>query len=178
MIPYFYKLDKPVFSQETVKGVSDFVLANLDKFQAYYYDDGKTPDGNNFYAYQALLDFPEIHNFRENSVLKCFPMVVLHKPNTSVIRHTDDPNKRNTVILTSIFPEADYAPTFFWKNSTDDEPVATLKINSGDSVIFNTQQFHSLVNVDTYRFNLQMCFDEDFDTVLKLYQTDNLFKKS
>jgi hypothetical protein len=111
----------------------------------------------------------------KESSLECFPMIVLHKPNTKVVKHTDDPYKRNTVIITPIHPAIEYPPTYFWN---EDKIVDTCYFSKGSSIFFNTQHTHSLNNdSNEYRFNLQICFDEDFETVLKLYQNSMLLKE-
>jgi len=173
MTPYFYNIEKQLFSSELLNELESFVLSKLDSFLSYQLGNGKT-DGNNYYYAEDLKAIPEIKSFIKNCHLECFPMIVLHKPNGKVIKHVDDPNKRNTVIITPIHPAVGYASTKFWQ---DENCVAVCEFNIGSSTFFNTQQTHSLTNnSNEYRFNLQLCFDEDFETVLKLYHNNMLFK--
>lgn len=174
MIPYFYNLEKQIFSDSLINELEIFVKNNLDSFVEYRGDDDEI-DGNNYYYSKELKAIPEIKSFMKKSSLECFPMIVLHKPNSRVIKHTDDPYKRNTLIITPIHPRTDYHPTYFWSG---DRLVATCEFSKGSPVLFNTQMTHSLNNdSDEHRFNLQLCFNEDFETVLKLYQLDMLFKE-
>ena len=173
MTPYFYNIEKQLFSSELLNELESFVLSKLDSFLSYQLGDGKT-DGNNYYYAEDLKAIPEIKSFIKNCYLDCFPMIVLHKPNGKVIKHVDDPNKRNTVIITPIYPAKEYTSTKFWQ---DDNCVAVCEFNKGGSTFFNTQKTHSLTNSNEYRFNLQLCFNEDFETVLKLYNNNMLFKE-
>ena len=174
MTPYFYNIEKQLFSSELLNELESFVLSKLDSFLSYQLGNGKT-DGNNYYYAEDLKAIPEIKSFIKNCHLDCFPMIVVHKPNVEVTKHVDSPNKRNTVIITPIHPAVGYSSTKFWQ---DDKCVAVCEFNIGSSTFFNTQQTHSLTNnSNEYRFNLQLCFNEDFETVLKLYHNNMLFKE-
>ena len=174
MTPYFYNIEKQLFSSELLNELESFVLSKLDSFLSYQLGNGKT-DGNNYYYADDLKAIPEIKSFIKNCHLDCFPMIVVHKPNVEVTKHVDSPNKRNTVIITPIHPAVGYSSTKFWQ---DDKCVAVCEFNIGSSTFFNTQQTHSLTNnSNEYRFNLQLCFNEDFETVLKLYHNNMLFKE-
>ena len=174
MTPYFYNIEKQLFSSELLNELESFVLSKLDSFLSYQLGDGKT-DGNNYYYADDLIAIPEIKSFIKNCHLECFPMIVVHKPNVEVTKHVDSPNKRNTVIITPIHPAVGYSSTKFWQ---DDKCVAVCEFNIGSAIFFNTQKTHSLTNnSNEYRFNLQLCFDEDFETVLKLYHNNMLFKE-
>ena len=173
MTPYFYNIEKQLFSSELINKLESFVLSKLDSFVTYRGDDGEI-DGNNYYYSKELKEIPEIKSFIKNCHLECFPMIVLHKPNSEVIKHVDDPYKRNTIIITPIHPAKEYTSTKFWQ---DNKCVAVCEFNKGSSTFFNTQKTHSLTNNSSeYRFNLQLCFNEDFETVLKLYHNNMLFK--
>ena len=115
MTPYFYNIEKQLFSSELLNELESFVLSKLDSFLSYQLGNGKT-DGNNYYYAEDLKAIPEIKSFIKNCHLECFPMIVLHKPNGKVIKHVDDPNKRNTVIITPIHPAVGYASTKFWQD--------------------------------------------------------------
>jgi len=174
MTPYFYNIEKQLFSSELLNELESFVLSKLDSFLSYQLGNGKT-DGNNYYYADDLIAIPEIKSFIKNCHLECFPMIVVHKPNVEVTKHVDSPNKRNTVIITPIHPAVGYSSTKFWQ---DDKCVAVCEFNIGSAIFFNTQKTHSLTNnSNEYRFNLQLCFDEDFETVLKLYHNNMLFKE-
>ena len=98
MTPYFYNIEKQLFSSELINKLESFVLSKLDSFVTYRGDDGEI-DGNNYYYSKELKEIPEIKSFIKNCHLECFPMIVLHKPNSEVIKHVDDPYKRNTIII-------------------------------------------------------------------------------
>lgn len=180
MTPYFYKFDKPLFTDNLILKVKEFVENKLDKFIAYG-QHGRHQghdDGNNYYYAKDLKEIPEIKSFIKNCHLDCYPMIVLHKPKSEVIKHIDDANKRNTVIITPIHPDVGYASTYFWNSKTDTDSVAICDFTKGCPVLFNTQKIHSLINsTNEYRFNLQLCFNEDFEKVLKLYHNNMLFKE-
>ena len=129
MTPYFYNIEKQLFSSELLNELESFVLSKLDSFLSYQLGNGKT-DGNNYYYAEDLKAIPEIKSFIKNCHLECFPMIVLHKPNGKVIKHVDDPNKRNTVIITPIHPAVGYASTKFWQ---DENCVAVCEFNIGSS---------------------------------------------
>jgi hypothetical protein len=176
MTPYFYKFDQQLFTNNLISEIDSFVLNRLDEFIAYESDHEK--DGNNYYYSKDLKEISEIKSLIKKCSLECFPMIVLHKPNSEVIKHKDDPHKRNTVIITPIHPASGYTSTYFWDNIHDENPVTTCDFTKGVSTLFNTQKIHRLINnTNEYRFNLQICFDENFDTVLNLYQNNILFKE-
>ena len=177
MTPYFYNIEKQLFSSELLNELESFVLSKLDSFLEYQGGDGGIKQGNfgnDYYYSEDLKKIPEIKSLIKNCHLDCFPMIVVHKPNVEVTKHVDSPNKRNTVIITPIHPAVGYSSTKFWQ---DDKCVAVCEFNIGSPTFFNTQKTHSLTNnSNEYRFNLQLCFDEDFETVLKLYHNNMLFK--
>lgn len=177
MKPYFFDLNTRLFSEELLSEIKELVDNNLDFFVEYKFGEDDQTDGNNYYYQNKLNDVNELQTIIKKCSLKCFPMIVLHKPNSQVIKHIDDPYERNTVIITPVHPKDDYSPTHFWNND-ETEIVATCNFKQGQSMLFNTQKMHSLNNdSDEYRYNLQICFDEDFETVLKLYQENKLFQE-
>lgn len=176
MIPYFYNLNGQLFSESLVEEVTHIAMAKINSFVAYPASDISF-DGNNYYHSNELKEIPEINSFMKKCSLKCYPLIMLHKPNSLVIKHIDDlKNKRNTVIITPLSDNSRYLPTYFWNNKEDIDPVETCNFSKNVSVLFNTQKIHSLINDSSeYRINLQICFNEDFETVLKLYQNGGLF---
>jgi hypothetical protein len=174
MIPYFYNFNTTLFSESLIEEVTDLVTNRLDSFVAYKGKDDVI-DGNNYYCANDLKEISEIKSFIKKCSLQCFPVIMLHKPNSSVIKHIDDPNKRNTVIITPLSPILNFSPTYFWNNKEDTEPLVTCNFSKNVSVLFNTQKIHSLINnSNEYRIGLQMCFHESFETILNLYQNGKL----
>jgi hypothetical protein len=178
MKPYFYDLQSSLFSDDLLYKVDTLAKDRLAEFRGYKSIYTNELDGNNFYRNDELNNIDEIKAILERCSVQCFPLIMLHKPHTKVIRHRDDPNRRNCVIITPISPINNYTPTYFWENKDDTKPIAICNFEKGLSVLVNTQRLHSLVNdTDQYRINLQLCFDADFETILQLYQTDSLFKE-
>lgn len=174
MIPYFYNLNTFLFSESLIEEVSNLVENRLDSIIAYKGKDDVF-DGNNYYYGNDLKEISEIKSFKKKCSLECFPVIMVHKPNSSVIKHVDDPNKRNTVIITPLSSILNFSPTYFWNNKEDTDPVVTCNFSKNMSVLFNTQKMHSLINdSDEYRISLQICFNEDFETILNLYQNGKL----
>jgi hypothetical protein len=102
----------------------------------------------------------------------------MHKPRRIVKNHIDEANKRKTVLITPIHPSDGYVPAYYYNSQTDTEPVAACYYSRGQAVLFNTQKWHSVNNTtDEYRFNLQICFDVDFEIMLDLYQNNKFFKE-
>lgn len=175
MIPYFYNLNKSLFSESLIEEVTHLVSNRLDSFVAMVGKDVSF-DGNNYYYNNELKEIPEINSFMKKCSLQCYPLIMLHKPNSSVIKHTDSlKNKRNTVIITPLSPNSTYSPTYFWTNKEDTVPLVICNFSKNESVLFNTQKIHSLINdSNEYRIGLQICFNEPFETILNLYQNGKL----
>ncbi len=179
MIPYFFETANRIISQDLSEKLIEISFNNLEKFISY--KSKLTPglvDGNNF-LYGPLLDsLDEIKKITNSCSLSCFPMIIMHKPMVKVIKHRDDPNKRNTVLSTPLFPNKEYVSTNFWEK--DQNGVATLLaavcvFTNNNSVFLNTNKIHNLENNDNYRLNLQFCFDEPFEHVTELYKENKLF---
>ena len=100
----------------------------------------------------------------------------MHKPNSEVIKHKDKKVGRDTVLMMPIHPITNYPSTNFW-NQDKENLITICEFTDNNSVFFNTQEIHSLHNNnDEYRINLQMCFEEDIQTVVDMYEADKLFK--
>lgn len=186
MEPYFYKLNRDIFSKEIKTKIVNFTFNNLDKFISYKSQQINYEDGNNFYSRSGILLSEEIQTLINSCSLQCFPVIMLHKPNTKVAKHIDDPNGRNCVLATPLYPETNYSPTWFWKKEGrfNDWQIKQLKLLATchfDDMLpafLNTQEIHSLENLDTYRINLQLCFKEPFNIVVEKYKNNELFNFS
>ena len=185
MIPYFYRLKEDIFSDELKEYVVKNSLENVNKFVAYAGTKSNLVDGNNYYYGPMINEHPEVKKIKDSCTLSCFAIVMLHKPYTKVLKHVDDPNKRNCVLATPLYPKENYAPTWFWKpegefvdwQKKELELLATCEFSDMKPVFLNTQEIHSLQSTHDYRINLQLCFDEPFDFVVKKYQEGTLFIK-
>jgi len=186
MEPYFYKLKQDIFSKDLKDYIVNFTFNNLDKFISYKGKKVNYEDGNNFYLGSALQDSSEITEVIRSCNLDCFPVIMMHKPNTKVIKHVDDPNGRNCVLSTPLYPNESYSPTWFWKGEgtfvewqfKDLELLATCEFDDMMPAFLNTQKIHSLKTLDSYRINLQLCFKESFEVVVEKYKNNNLFNFS
>jgi hypothetical protein len=185
MNPYYYDIEEDIFSEDLKQYVIKNSLANTDKFIAYAGALNKLIDGNNFYFGNMISQHPEIIKVVNSCTLKCYPVVLLHKPNAKILKHVDDPNKRNCVLITPLYPNENYTPTWFWKKEggfldwqkNELELMATCSFPNMKPAFLNTQQVHSLETSDSYRINLQLCFDDPFEAVVSKYIAGELFKK-
>jgi len=183
MEPYFYKLSNSVLSDDLKEKIINISKENLKDFRTYKGQRTGKADGNNFYFGKILNEEPEIDQLVKSCSLECFPLIMLHYPNTKVLRHIDNPNKRNCVLLTPVFPTENYTPTWFWDpvgefDTWEDQilsPVATCNFEDDNSVLLNTQLPHSLESGNSFRINFQLCFEDSFDTVYEKLITNTLF---
>jgi|694.fasta_scaffold59639_6 hypothetical protein len=184
MSPYFYKLSHSLISDTLKEKIIKLSNEQLDDFVSYKGQRTGKADGNYFYFGKLLNEDPEIVSLISSCTLTCFPIIMLHHPNTKVLRHIDNPNKRNCVLLTPVFPTVNYTPTWFWNPKGPFEgweeeeltPAATCEFENMNSVILNTQQPHSLQTTDSFRMNFQLCFEDSFEIVVSRVQTNTLFK--
>lgn len=175
MLPYFLHLDKELITEETKQKLLDLSLSNVSNFISYKTQKNNVDDGNHVLKPSYYDNLSEVKTLLESCALKCFPIGMMHKPHSDVPKHTDDPNKRNTIIIIPLQPKENFPPTFFWANEHDEVPVATCDFGP-HGAIFNTQIFHSLVAGPDIRVNFQLCFDEPFDFVADLYKQGRLFR--
>jgi hypothetical protein len=179
MLPYYLDLNKRIISDELSNTLLEIANRHIDDFIEYKGQNNGELDGNSSlssFRRPDLFNHFEILKIKKSCILKFYPVFIMHKPNTVVKRHKDDPNHRNSVIITPLFPKANYVPTRFWEEDKN-EPVAICRFENFNSALLNTQMQHDLENIDSYRINLQFCFDESFDVVADLYLTGKLFKK-
>ncbi len=186
MSPYFYKLTKSVISNTLKEKIIKISTEHLDEFTSYKGQRTGKPDGNHYFFGKLLNEEPEIASLVSSSTLPCFPLIMLHYPNTKVLRHVDNPNKRNCVLLTPVFPTVNYTPTWFWNpkgpfegwEEEDLTPVATCEFENMNSVLLNTQLPHSLETTDSFRMNFQLCFEASFENVYERLTQQTLFLQS
>jgi hypothetical protein len=181
MLPYYLNLNKRLISDKLSETLLGIVKHHIDDFADYKSQSTGKPDGNAYIAYLAPFIHPdlflhsEINELKKSCALNFSPTFMMHRPNTKVDIHSDDPNGRNCVIITPLFPKVNYVPTRFWEKDKT-EPVAVCDFSDFNSALVNTQINHDLKNIDSYRFNLQFCFNEPMKIVADLYQTGKLFK--
>ena len=183
MRPYFYKLSHSLISDTLKEKIIKLSNEQLGDFISYTGQRTGKADGNHFYFGKLLNEDPDIISLISSCTLTCFPIIMLHYPNTKVLRHIDNPNKRNCVLLTPVFPKEDYTPTWFWNptgefdtwEDQDLEPAATCNFENQNSVLLNTQQPHSLTSNDSFRINFQLCFERSFDDVYEKLRQNTLF---
>ena len=159
---YFFDLGTTLLTEEEKKSVINLAEKNLTNFIPYQSMADGAVDGNEFLPANFLLSSKEVWKLLKNCKIQCFPMIIKHAPGTEVLRHIDDPNKRNTVISIPLCP-VDYSPTYFWESISSTEPKATATFPNMNACLLNTQAIHNLVNQSkTVRLNLQLCFKEPF----------------
>ena len=176
MSPYFLNLNERIINDETCLMLLEIANKNIESFRDYRFGIHNELDGNSSYSLRNI-SIPKIQELKNSCKLGFYPILIMHRPSIAVKKHIDDPNKRNCVLATPLSPKENYAPTNFFRNFNDEEPIATCDFSNFNSVFLNTQHIHSLKNYNVYRFNFQLCFDEPFEIVTELHQKGQLFDK-
>jgi hypothetical protein len=179
MLPYYLNLNKRLISDDLSETLLEIAKNHIDDFIDYKGQSTGILDGNSFlssFRHADLFNHSEIEELKNSCTLKFFTLFMMHRPNTIVKIHADDPNGRNCIIITPLFPKINYVPTRFWEKDKKD-PVAVCHFDNFNSTLVNTQVLHDLKNIDSYRINLQFCFTESMEEVAHLYETGQLFKK-
>lgn len=174
MSPYYYNLGRRIISDSLSAKLIRISQQHHDDFVGYVTRAGQVKDGNNFIAGARLDQDADIRSLRKSIRLTCYPLLMMHAPGTKVLRHVDDANRRNSVIITPLLPVTDFAPTHFYQ---DDRLVATCDFKGHNSCLINTQIYHDLENNSEIRLNFQLSFDEPFERVLELLVEDRLFDR-
>jgi hypothetical protein len=164
MLPYFFKLNNKLISDQLSEMLVSFSLNSVEKFTEHISDAG-IPDGNNYLHSKKLEEIPEIKKLKDSCFLDFYTILYMHKPNSRVVKHIDNPKYRKSNIIHPLFPKTEYATTHFWKGENQ---VAVCDFSDNLPVVLNLNEYHSLENSDTYRINLQFSFKENFETVVKL----------
>lgn len=175
MYPYFLNLNKRIITDELANYMLEIANSKLDSFVDYRGQETNTLDGNSYLYTEEITNNPEILQLKDSCNLYFFALVMMHRPNVTVVKHIDDPNHRNCLIITPLEPKENYASTRFWEKGNPN-PVANCTFPNFNSALVNTQKIHDLENTNTYRFNLQFCFNEPFEVVSDLYIKGKLFK--
>lgn len=173
MIPYYFDLGRRIISDEISSTLIDLFHAYREDFVQYKTHSGRVHDGNNFIRGHHLKNNLKIQDLIDSVLLPCYPVLMMHQPNTEISRHVDDPNKRNSIIITPLLPESGFPPTRFYQN---DSLIAECNFEKNNSYLVNTQVYHDLKTNDEYRLNFQLSFNESFDKVLDLFLKNQLFK--
>ncbi len=180
MQPYFYTCHEKILSKDFEEYLIKDSFENLNSHKEYRDLKYGLTDGNRF---RKINEFEEIQKIINSLTLQSFPVVLMHKPFTKVTKHIDDQNKRNCVLSIPLYPKFNYPPTYFWKQEGSyrdwqTKPLELLAICNFENMMptfLNTQIVHSLETFDSYRFNLQFCFNEPFEYVVDLYKRNLLF---
>ena len=178
MLPYYLNLNKRLISDELSETLLEIAKNHIYEFRDYTGQSTGSTDGTSYispFRHANLFNHSEIEELKKVCTLNFFPIFMMQKPNTVVKIHADDPNGRNCVIITPLFPKVNYVSTRFWgENKTD--LLSVCHFDNFNSTLINTQIIHDLENIDSYRFNLQFCFNESMEKVAHLYETGQLFK--
>ena len=167
MLPYFFKFNKKFLTSEVEELLIKIALSNTDNFISYKGKLSNEYDGNNIYS-KNLMFIPEIRSLVSGFPVRCRPMLLMHKPNASIIKHVDDSgHHRKCVIINPLHPKTNYAPTLFW-NNTDINKLEVICDSDMMPVLFNTQKLHSWQNNNNIRLNFQLCFDSTFEEGLSI----------
>jgi hypothetical protein len=173
MEPYYYFIEDNIISAEAKEYAKNWATDNKDMFNSYIMKGLNIPDNNNYLNWTDIHTSEEIKSLHERCSFKILVYLIMHKPNHTVATHKDSSYLRTSIISIPLLPEKDYAETNFFNE--DKEMVATANLGNMQPAILNTQIFHNVVNNDNYRFNLQLCFEETFETVVEKYKSKELF---
>jgi hypothetical protein len=175
MIPYFYDLEFSLFSSEEKEKILEVANKNKNNFINYVAKSGYK-DGNELWKGDELSNLPFVRKYLDSCSIDVFAMFVRHSPRVTVVKHTDEPNKRNCVIATPIRPLIDYSPTYYYTSRESSDPIAVATFPKLNSCLLNTQEVHALTNTsDETRINIQLAFNDSFDVVLNLIKQKKLF---
>lgn len=176
MNSYFYQLDSPILNEEEKDVLIKLAISHNDDFKSYV-SLRNVVDGNETWRDTDLYELPFINRLTENCTLSCIPVFVRHQPGVKVLKHTDDPNKRNTVLSMPLTPNTNYPPTYFFNSREETHPVAVARFTNLNACLLNTQQVHGLINTSTdLRINFQLAFNESFEQVRDMIINKTLFK--
>ena len=175
MNSYFYQLDTPILTEFERDKLVELTTIHNDDFKAYV-SVRNVVDGNETWRDTDLYELSFIKQLTENCTLPCIPVIIRHQPNAKVIKHTDDPNKRNTVLSIPLTPKVGYPPTYFFTSREETKPAAVARFINLNACLLNTQQVHGLINTSpTLRINFQLAFNEPFEQVRDLIINKTLF---
>jgi hypothetical protein len=176
MLPYFFNLETSLFSFEEKDEILEIANKNRKNFIGYVSKKG-FKDGNDLWKGDELSTLPCIKNYLDSCNIEVFAMLVRHAPGITVIKHIDEPNRRNCAIATPIRPFFDYSPTYYFSDRESVTPIATATFPNLNSCLLNTQEVHALRNYSKEtRINVQLAFNESFDVVCDLIKNNRLFK--
>lgn len=175
MIPYFFDLGFSIFSHEEKEEILEVANVNRKKFISYISKQG-VKDGNELWKGDDLSRLPCIKKYLDSCNIEIFAMLVMHLPGVSIVKHIDEPNRRNCAISTPIRPFLNYPPTYYFSSRESTTPVAVATFPKMNSCLLNTQEFHSLKNTSTdFRLNVQLAFNDPFEVVVDLIKNKKLF---
>jgi hypothetical protein len=175
MYPYFYELSISYFSEDEKYEIIEVSKKNEDLFIRYKSIQGVL-DGNELWKGEELSSLPCVNKYLKACTIECFPMFVRHSPGAIVIKHVDEPNKRDCVIAVPLLPKSGYAPTAYFNSREEAEPVAIARFPNLTPCLLNTQQVHGLINrSNETRLNFQFAFNKSFDHVKNLIEENKLF---
>lgn len=160
MRPYFESFE--IFSRDEIQEIENLCVSYISQFFEYTTNRGNK-DGNRICIPEQKPFLKYLNKFS----FDCHAMFMHHKPDVQVIRHVDDPNKRNCVLITPLYNNSKISPCYFYENDHVETPTATCHYEYGKSTLINTQQYHDLKNNENERYSFHVCFENDFDEVVK-----------
>ena len=176
MDPYYYNIPNNIFSVEFKKYIQKFSMDNLDNFTTHR-NRKNIPDGNRYYYSEIFKRHLEVQYLMQCSTIPFYMIIMLHNPNTTVVKHVDGQSRRSAVIMEPVCPIENYPPTWFWGGEQWETLQATADFSDMKPKLVNTQQPHNLETHDTYRINVQLCFSEPYEVVKELLENNILFNK-
>lgn len=175
MNDYFYQLDFHIFSDSEKDELIEVAVNHFDDFRSYTTSTG-FHDGNYFWRGEDLYNKQFVKDLVSSCRLECVPVLIKHNPRSTVYKHVDDPNKRNTVLSVPLKPKKDYPFTYFFETRESERPAGIAEFLDMKPCLLNTQKVHGLINTSKeLRINFQLMFNDSFEVVRNLLIENKLF---
>jgi hypothetical protein len=179
MNPYFFNLNYSILTEEEKTSIIDFAKVNDDQIKAFIPTVGPNVgkhDGNFYWPGSALNENNIIARLTETCKKAFIPFILKQLPNTSVYIHKDESPKRSCILVVPLAPTQNYAPTLFWENRDDKQPICSASFLNMNTTLMNTTKLHSLINTSNeLRLNFQLAFSEPYEEIQQLLIENKLF---
>ena len=189
MYPYFCEIETQLISEDTrarlieiglkygesTKSVTD----PAKEFGKYWVRVGLTKPNKDSETFQQISDIQEIKDLWRKFAHKSHGSNLVYMLPTPGLadkarRHIDD---RHCSVVIPLWPVGDsYASTTFWKDMSNDTPLASRGYGNGMPFLMNTKILHSISHYDCMRFNFQFSITETFQTTLNSMHAGTFFK--
>lgn len=171
MLPYFWRLDRPILSPQAAAETERIVLDSMDQFSPVPRDLTK----NIFYSEPIIKNLPIIEKIKSALIYKEVGFVaIMNPPGCSTPRHIDHPS-RSTLIYVPITPSVGYSRTLYYDDEISTEPTTVTTYEEMMPVLMNTQIYHGIEYTPVHRVSLQINLGLQIEAVVELWKTGLLF---